>query len=73
MIINKLEPQKSPFGPSIEFKNLDFSYPSRDMKIFDNFNLLVNAGEVLAISGANGSGKSTMFHLLTGLYRPCNG
>lgn len=73
MIHNKLCPEKNSFGPSIKFYNIDFTYPARDMKIFDNFNLLVNPGEVLVISGANGSGKSTMFHLLTGLYRPNSG
>ena len=30
----------------------------------------VNQGEVIALIGANGAGKTTVFNLLTGVYKP---
>ena len=35
--------------------------------------LVVQAGELLAVAGASGSGKSTLLHLLAGLDRPDSG
>jgi putative ATP-binding cassette transporter len=37
------------------------------------FNLTLRRGEVVFITGGNGSGKSTFIKLLTGLYRPTTG
>jgi ABC-type bacteriocin/lantibiotic exporter with double-glycine peptidase domain len=50
----------------IEFENVSFTYPSRQNQlVLDNFNLQVHPGKSLAITGASGSGKSTIvsFHL----------
>ena len=33
----------------------------------------VNEGEVVALIGANGAGKTTVFNMLTGVYRPTDG
>ena len=30
----------------------------------------VNEGEIVALIGANGAGKTTVFNMLTGVYRP---
>jgi ATP-binding cassette subfamily B protein len=59
--------------PSIEFKNVSFSYPKSKMKIFDNFNLKIESGEKVAIVGINGAGKSTMTKLIARLYDPQEG
>lgn len=40
-----------------------FGYPQR-ARLFDGFDLNVQAGETVAITGANGAGKSTLAHLL---------
>ena len=50
----------------IEFKNVTFSYPN-DKNIFEKLNLVINAGEKIAIMGEIGSGKSTLSKLLTRL------
>ena len=39
----------------------------------DSLNLHVNEGEVLGLLGPNGSGKTTFFNVITGLYRATSG
>lgn len=58
----------------IELKNVTFSYPSRpDITVFKRFNLLVNAGQSLALVGESGSGKSTIVGLVLRFYDPIEG
>ena len=49
----------------IEVKNLNFGYD--DNKIFDNFNLNINKCEFVSLIGPDGSGKSTLIKILSGL------
>ena len=58
--INKFE--------SIEFKDVSFQYPGSDYMTLKNISWKISAGQSLAIVGAIGSGKSTLFHLLTRVY-----
>ena len=51
----------------IEFCDVRFAYPGRKA-VFDHFNLTINAGETVAITGENGVGKSTVAHLLMRLH-----
>lgn len=51
---------------SINFENVTFAY-DRD-RVLDGFNFTVNKGEIVAITGASGIGKSTLFKLLLGVY-----
>ena len=44
-----------------------------DLVIFDNIDLQVQRGEMLALVGESGAGKSTLLHLLGGLDRPTSG
>lgn len=39
----------------------------------NNVNMHVNKGEIVGIIGPNGSGKTTMFNIITGIYRPTEG
>lgn len=41
--------------------------------VFNNINLSVKQGEIIAIVGASGVGKSTLLHLLGGLDKPTSG
>lgn len=50
----------------IELKNITFAY--KDEIILKNLNLLVEKNKITAITGESGSGKSTIFKLLLGLY-----
>jgi ATP-binding cassette subfamily B protein len=51
----------------IEFKNITFGY-EKDRVILRDFNLIVGAGQNVAIVGASGSGKSTIGRLLFRFY-----
>ena len=48
----------------LEIKNLSVSV--LDKKILDNFNICINKGEIHAIMGPNGTGKSTLSRVILG-------
>lgn len=54
--------------PSIEFKNVSFSYPDTTKKILNNFSLSISKGEKIAFVGENGAGKSTIIKLMLRFY-----
>ncbi|WP_430509948.1 ABC transporter ATP-binding protein [Gottfriedia solisilvae] len=57
---------------SIYFQNITFGY-NEHSNVLDNFSLHIPAGKVVALVGASGAGKTTIFNLLQGLYKPQNG
>ncbi len=58
---------------TVEFRNVDFKYPSGDKLVLKNVNLTISSGERIAFVGENGAGKTTMIKLILGLYRPASG
>ena len=44
-----------------------------ELKVLENIDLAVNSGELLALLGQSGSGKSTILRCLTGLVEPTSG
>ena len=58
----------------IELSNVEFSYPARpDQVVMNGFNLVVEAGQTVALCGASGSGKSTTIQLVERFYDPAGG
>lgn len=57
----------------IEFKNLSFYYPEREISSLKNINLKISAGESVALVGASGAGKSTIAALICAFYRDYDG
>jgi ATP-binding cassette subfamily B protein len=55
-----------------EVFNLSFRYPGRNL-ILQNISFNVSKGEIIALMGENGSGKSTIVQLLMQHYYPENG
>ena len=55
----------------LRVENIDVSYG--DLQILWDVSFEVNEGEIVALVGANGSGKSTTLKTISGLLRPANG
>lgn len=56
----------------IEFKNVGFNY-NTDRKTLENISFSVEPGEILAITGHTGSGKTTLVNLIGRLYETDSG
>jgi ATP-binding cassette subfamily B protein len=57
----------------IEFKSVSFTYPGTDTAVLNDLSFTVNAGETIALLGATGSGKSSIFNLIPRLYDVTDG
>ena len=57
----------------IELNNVSFSYLHSDGVVLDAINLSIPVGSRIALVGRTGSGKTTLAHLLLGLYKPTQG
>jgi len=55
--------------PAIEFRGVSFARPGQ-ARVFDDFTLTVDAGDVLALVGRSGAGKSTLLKLVNRLLVP---
>lgn len=58
--------------PILELSNIGFTYHS-DRPFIHNLNFSVGNGEFIGLLGANGSGKSTILKLSSGILRPIGG
>ena len=52
----------------VEFRNVTFSYPGAEMPAISNISFKMNPGQVTAIIGGTGSGKSTLINLIPRFY-----
>ena len=55
----------------VDFRNVTFAYESQ--QVLNNFSFHVKKGEQVTLLGRTGSGKSTIFKLLLGIYKPQTG
>ena len=55
----------------IEFKNVDFSYSNE--KLLENLNFAIRPNRITAITGTNGTGKTTIVDLILRLHSPTKG
>ncbi|BDH46483.1 lipid A export ATP-binding/permease protein MsbA [Salmonella enterica subsp. enterica serovar Choleraesuis] len=52
----------------VEFRDVTFTYPGRDIPALRDINLTIPAGKTVALVGRSGSGKSTLASLITRFY-----
>ena len=65
--------ETAPQTPLLSIRNLEFRYPNTDADAVRSISCEVLRGQVIAIMGANGSGKTSLIHLIAGLLRPTTG
>ena len=60
--------EKRPIRGKIEFQNVTFTYPETGITALKNVSFVANPGEMVAIIGRTGSGKSTIANLIMRMY-----
>jgi NitT/TauT family transport system ATP-binding protein len=63
-------------SPLVELKNLKMDYrlsTGTAISVLEGLNLSIHPGEIVALLGASGTGKSTTLRLMSGLMRPSSG
>lgn len=61
------------FENLIEFKNISFKYDDSDELVLDDINVDVSKGEIVALVGSSGAGKTTFVDLIPRFYDPTSG
>lgn len=57
----------------VSFKSVHFRYEPAQPEVLSDFNLEIEPGQVVALVGESGVGKSTSIHLISGYYFPTSG
>lgn len=65
--------EKRPLCSTVEFRNVTFAYPGADEPVLKDINFISNPGEITAIIGGTGRGKSSIVKLIPRLYDPLFG
>lgn len=58
---------------NINIKDITFKYNSSLQNVIDGVNLKINKGDIIAIVGNNGAGKSSLIKIVTGLLKASSG
>ena len=67
------EPERLRFDSAIELHNVSFAFDDASTPTINNLSLSIKRGERVGIQGTSGIGKTTLFNLILGLYRPTSG
>ena len=58
---------------TVEFRNVDFAYPGAEEPVLHDVSFVAEPGEITAIIGATGSGKTTIVNLIARLFDATGG
>jgi ABC-type multidrug transport system fused ATPase/permease subunit len=58
---------------TIELRDVTFTFDDASKPTIENLSLSIKKGERIGIQGASGIGKTTLFNLMLGLYKPTSG
>ena len=58
---------------AIVFENVTFAYPGEEIPVLENFSCRFDLQRWVCLTGISGKGKTTLFKLILGLYRPQKG
>lgn len=72
-VVDAPEPRSFALRGALVFDKVSFRYPESERNALQGLELTLPAGQVAALVGANGSGKSTVIKLLCRLYDPDRG
>jgi subfamily B ATP-binding cassette protein MsbA len=67
------KPKLPPFQGRIELENVSFAYDSDSAPVLKDISLAANQGEVIALVGSSGAGKTTLVNLIPRFYEPTAG
>lgn len=67
------KPIPSEFKTGIEFHHVSFRYPGSTRPVLEDINFHIAPGEIIALVGENGAGKTSLIKLLCRLYDPTAG
>jgi ATP-binding cassette subfamily F protein uup len=59
--------------PLVNLINAGYRYPGTDRWVFRRFDMVIEPGEVVRVTGRNGTGKSTLLKVLSGILEPTEG
>ena len=58
---------------ALEVRDVTFAYDGKGAPVIENINLTLKKGELVSLLGVSGGGKTTLFNVIAGLYRPQQG
>ena len=70
---DSLQIEHENFTPEVSITNVSFSYPGSNSPTIDNISLRIQEGQLVAIVGASGAGKTTLADLILGILAPQSG
>ena len=63
----------APAATHLRLEQVDFTYPGTQKQVLHGIDLEIPAGRIVALVGANGSGKTSLIKLMCRLYEPSAG
>jgi ABC-type nitrate/sulfonate/bicarbonate transport system ATPase subunit len=58
---------------ALSLENVSFAYPESNANVIENVSFGLSQGEIICLTGENGSGKTTILNLIAGFSKPSNG